>query len=635
VNNCGDAGAGASKPASKPAAKKPAAAAAKKAARGRRVVLSDDEADDEMDAEDDEEEEEDKEEDDEDSEEEDEDEVTKLTKNILAKKDSKAKKSSKPKAGKKNAFDAFTFNKKKASNADASDDDDEAFAGVSKGFEVYASEVYCQSTQRPGPAPHHFDLIFQCYTKAGDHYPFKNCDQTGNYAPGKETSFLRSKIAVGRYLERTGMSEEDLELLALDFTAAKKAAESEAAAGAEFIIANLRKSVRASAPRRTLKDASSDDEDSDLLESDEERPAGGEGDEDEEMEPLEKIEKIIFCAEAGDVSAEDLAALASDEAKEVAKAAKGKKGGRKPLLYCVKWEGCSFRRRSWETEDAVHGFAAPKLASFKRRHSANPNLTMEPFHPNFLVIDRVVDAREAGAEEQEDDEEKEEDEEEEETDPMQYLVKWRGSGYSEATWESGDDLKSPEDVAEIALYNHRNSLKAKRAMHAGVAERQKSGVKPAVKPTPPPFKNGMALREYQVTSFEWMVGNYRCRKNVILGDEMGLGKTAQCISVMEHVRTAQLRAPRPFLVIAPLTTLGHWKREMEKWTDMNVVLLDGNAEDRRVCKETEFYFEGRGAKGPAKFDVLLVSFETARRLNDLVASFDWALCVVDEVGLYK
>jgi len=40
---------------------------------------------------------------------------------------------------------------------------------------------------------------------------------------------------------------------------------------------------------------------------------------------------------------------------------------------------------------------------------------------------------------------------------------------------------------------------------------------------------------------------------------MGLGKTAQCISVMEHVRTAVLRSPRPFLVIAPLTTLGHWK----------------------------------------------------------------------------
>ena len=110
---------------------------------------------------------------------------------------------------------------------------------------------------------------------------------------------------------------------------------------------------------------------------------------------------------------------------------------------------------------------------------------------------------------------------------------------------------------------------------------------------------------------------------MILGDEMGLGKTAQCISVMEHVRTCLLKAPRPFLVIAPLTTLGHWKREMEKWTDMNVVVLDGNAEDRRICQETEFYFSSKGlGKGPAKFDVLLVSFETARRMTDLMGSFE-------------
>jgi SNF2 family DNA or RNA helicase len=123
---------------------------------------------------------------------------------------------------------------------------------------------------------------------------------------------------------------------------------------------------------------------------------------------------------------------------------------------------------------------------------------------------------------------------------------------------------------------------------------------------------------------------------VILGDEMGLGKTAQCISVMEHVRTCLLKAPRPFLVIAPLTTLGHWKREMEKWTDMNVVVLDGNAEDRRICQETEFYFSSKGlGKGPAKFDVLLVSFETARRMTDLMGSFEWALCVVDEAHKLK
>ena len=105
---------------------------------------------------------------------------------------------------------------------------------------------------------------------------------------------------------------------------------------------------------------------------------------------------------------------------------------------------------------------------------------------------------------------------------------------------------------------------------------------------------------------------------------------------MEHVRTTQLRAPRPFLVIAPLTTLGHWKREIEKWTDMNVVLMDGNAKDREIVESTEFWFPGKApGKGPAKFDVLLASFETARRLTELIASFEWAACVCDEAHKLK
>jgi SNF2 family DNA or RNA helicase len=43
----------------------------------------------------------------------------------------------------------------------------------------------------------------------------------------------------------------------------------------------------------------------------------------------------------------------------------------------------------------------------------------------------------------------------------------------------------------------------------------------------PDFKNGRKLRDYQETSFKWMVQNNLTGNNCILGDEMGLGKTAQ------------------------------------------------------------------------------------------------------------
>lgn len=37
-------------------------------------------------------------------------------------------------------------------------------------------------------------------------------------------------------------------------------------------------------------------------------------------------------------------------------------------------------------------------------------------------------------------------------------------------------------------------------------------------------------------------------------------------------------------VIAPLTTLGHWQREIETWTDMNCVVYAGGQDDRRVIE---------------------------------------------------
>ena len=49
--------------------------------------------------------------------------------------------------------------------------------------------------------------------------------------------------------------------------------------------------------------------------------------------------------------------------------------------------------------------------------------------------------------------------------------------------------------------------------------------------------------------------------------QMGLGKTAQSISTLEFQRQL-CNIPGPFLIVAPLTTLGHWQREVETWTSM-------------------------------------------------------------------
>ena len=90
----------------------------------------------------------------------------------------------------------------------------------------------------------------------------------------------------------------------------------------------------------------------------------------------------------------------------------------------------------------------------------------------------------------------------------------------------------------------------------------------------PEYKNGLTLRDYQLEGVNWMIFNWYHRRNCILADEMGLGKTIQTTALLDHlVRREHSRGP--FLIVAPLSTLEQWKREIELWTDLNVVLYHG------------------------------------------------------------
>ena len=103
-----------------------------------------------------------------------------------------------------------------AANGDASKKSSSAARKViGDGFVHYAAECYVQSSARPGTG--HIDLTFQLYDAEGEYYPFKNCDATGHYHPVKDVPLLRSKIAVQRYLERDGMTQEDAERFASEF----------------------------------------------------------------------------------------------------------------------------------------------------------------------------------------------------------------------------------------------------------------------------------------------------------------------------------------------------------------------------------------------------------------------------------
>lgn len=279
----------------------------------------------------------------------------------------------------------------------------------------------------------------------------------------------------------------------------------------------------------------------------------------------------------------------------------------------VKIKNKSYRCATWVTRRDLYDAGRQNLVrNFdKKRRSGE----LDPYgdcvdgvHPDWLTIDRVLAHKDSSIR------------------GRLFLVKWRGLGYAESTWEPDTVLADAEaDKYAVQRYFKFAQGAAAHGHHDGEDAKEE----PAIEITAvPSFCNGRTLRPYQLESLQWMVKHWHSNTNCILGDEMGLGKTAQAISVLAFQRQFG-GVNGPFLVVAPLTTLGHWQREIETWTDMNCIVYAGSQADRDVIKRFDLWVPGsRGRR--LKPHIVLSSYETILRDQTLFQSIEWESVVVDE-----
>ena len=111
-----------------------------------------------------------------------------------------------------------------------------------------------------------------------------------------------------------------------------------------------------------------------------------------------------------------------------------------------------------------------------------------------------------------------------------------------------------------------------------------------------------------------------------------MGKTAQCIAMMEHLAVHEdIRGP--FLAVVPLSTIEHWRREIERWTDLRVCVYHDQegAQGRQVIRENCWRYENNSMRDDlAKFNVMVTTYETLLSDLDHVGRFRWRLMITDE-----
>ncbi len=130
------------------------------------------------------------------------------------------------------------------------------------------------------------------------------------------------------------------------------------------------------------------------------------------------------------------------------------------------------------------------------------------------------------------------------------------------------------------------------------------------------------LRHYQQQGVNWLQFLREYGLAGILADDMGLGKTLQTLAHIQIEKDAG-RLNLPALIIAPVSLMGNWKREAERFTpDLKSLVLHGK--DRHEV-----------ADSMTEHDIVIAPYSLLHRDRERWLKAKWHLVVLDEAQNIK
>jgi SNF2 family DNA or RNA helicase len=132
------------------------------------------------------------------------------------------------------------------------------------------------------------------------------------------------------------------------------------------------------------------------------------------------------------------------------------------------------------------------------------------------------------------------------------------------------------------------------------------------------------LRPYQERGVGWLEFMRQCGLGACLADDMGLGKTVQLIALLLHERKS--RQVGPTLVLCPMSVVGNWQREIERFAPGLRVLVHHGL---RRLRDQSFIAEA------AANDVVISTYALAHRDRQQLRRVSWERLVLDEAQSIK
>lgn len=131
------------------------------------------------------------------------------------------------------------------------------------------------------------------------------------------------------------------------------------------------------------------------------------------------------------------------------------------------------------------------------------------------------------------------------------------------------------------------------------------------------------LRPYQLRGLAWLDGLCRLGLGGILADDMGLGKTIEVLAMLLHRQEASPAFGPPVLLVCPTSLLGNWEREIAKFAP-SIPFFVHHGNNREGLSD---HFRPH--------TIVLTTYGVVRREEEVFASRQWGMVVVDEAQAIK
>ena len=176
-----------------------------------------------------------------------------------------------------------------------------------------------------------------------------------------------------------------------------------------------------------------------------------------------------------------------------------------------------------------------------------------------------------------------------------------------------DAMRTTASLGEGAVWDGALAL---RDMVQGLSGRS------ALPEVPVPASVNATLRPYQQQGLNWLQFLRAHGLGGILADDMGLGKTLQTLAHIQVEKDAG-RLTHPALIIAPVSLMGNWRKEAERFCPgLRTLVIHGK--DRHAV-----------ADSMAEHDIVIAPYSLLQRDKDRWLEAQWHIVVLDEAQNIK